>query len=132
MTDRPSVLCPIDFSEASRGASRYAVALAVVGVAAGCGFVSFELVAAPLRELMPAATLLGVPFADLAAGVIVLAHAALGVYVMDAVGVTELLPRLAALPGPRRPPFSCAMPASTKRAAMRARTVGTSAPVSRV
>jgi hypothetical protein len=34
--------------------------------------------------------------------VIVGLHVALGVFVMDGIGVTELLPRLAALPGPRR------------------------------
>src|SRR5262245_6179744 len=28
MSDHPSVLCPVDFSEASRGALRYAVAIA--------------------------------------------------------------------------------------------------------
>jgi hypothetical protein len=80
----------------------FAMALAVVGVAAGCGWVSYELVVAPLSELMPAATLLGVSMAKLAAGTIVAVHAALGIYVMDGFGVTELLPRIGALPGPRR------------------------------
>ena len=80
----------------------FAVALFVVGVAAGCGFVSFHLIVVPLTELMPAATLLGASLAKLSAGLIVLVHVALGIYVMDGVGVTELLPRLAALPGPRR------------------------------
>ncbi len=80
----------------------FAVALFVVGVAAGCGLVSFHLIKVPLEELVPAATLLGASVAKLAAGLIVLVHVALGVFVMDGVGVTELLPRLAALPGPRR------------------------------
>jgi hypothetical protein len=81
----------------------FAVALGVVAVAFGCGVVSFQLIVVPCAELLPqGAALLGVPLAELAAGMIVLAHVALGVYVMDAAGVTELLPRLAALPGPRR------------------------------
>lgn len=80
----------------------FAVALFVVGVLAACSLVSFHLVAAPLAELMPTASLLGAPLATLAAAVFVLAHVALGVFVMDGLGLTELLPRLAALAGPRR------------------------------
>jgi hypothetical protein len=80
----------------------FAVALGVVIVASGCGFVSFQLLVVPCAQLLPEAVLLGVPLAQLAAGMIVLVHVALGVTVMDGAGVTELLPRLAALPGPRR------------------------------
>jgi hypothetical protein len=80
----------------------FAVALFVVGVVVACGFVSFQLIVAPISQLLPDATLLGASLAKLSAGVIVLVHLALGVFVMDGVGVTELLPRLAALPGPRR------------------------------
>jgi hypothetical protein len=80
----------------------FATALGVVAVAFGCGVVSFQLIVVPCAELLPDAALLGVPLAQLAAGMIVFVHVALGVYVMDGAGVTELLPRLAALPGPRR------------------------------
>lgn len=80
----------------------FSIALFVVAVLSVCGFVSFELMAAPLGELMPTATLLGVSLAPLAAGLLVLVHVALGVFVVEAVGVTELLPRLGALPGARR------------------------------
>ena len=80
----------------------FAVALFVVVVLSVCGFVSFELIAAPLGVLMPTATLLGASLAKLGAGLIVLVHVALGVFVMDGIGITELLPRIGALPGPRR------------------------------
>ena len=80
----------------------FAVALFVVCVLSVCAFVSFELIAAPLVERMPGATLLGASLAKLSAGLIVLVHIALGVFVMDGVGITELLPRLGALAGPRR------------------------------
>jgi hypothetical protein len=83
-------------------AKTFAIALGVLTVAFGCGLVSFHLIAAPCAELLPDAQLLGAAVAELAAGLIVLVHVALGVYVMDGAGVTELLPRLAALPGPRR------------------------------
>ncbi len=79
-----------------------AVALFVVGVVCASGFVSFQLLVVPLAGLMPGATLLGASLAKLSVGVIVLVHLALGVFVMDGVGVTELLPRLAALSGQRR------------------------------
>jgi len=80
----------------------FAVALFVVVVLSICGFVSFELIAAPIAALMPNATLLGASLAKLGAGLIVLVHVALGVFVMEGLGLTELLPRLGALPGPRR------------------------------
>jgi len=80
----------------------FAVALFVVGVLAACSLVSFHLVALPLGELMPTASLLGASLANLAAVLLVLVQVALGVFVMDGLGLTELLPRLAALPGPRR------------------------------
>jgi hypothetical protein len=80
----------------------FAVALFVVGVVFACGLVSFQLIVLPLGGLMPKATLLGASLAKLSAGVLVLVQVALGVFVMDGVGITELLPRLAALPGPRR------------------------------
>ena len=80
----------------------FAVALFVVGVVFACGLVSFQLIVLPLGGLMPKATLLGASLAKLSAGVLVLVQVARGVFVMDGVGITELLPRLAALPGPRR------------------------------
>jgi hypothetical protein len=80
----------------------FAIALFVLGVASGCGYVSFQLIVVPCAELLPAASLFGVSLAELSAGVIVLVHIGLGIYVMDGVGVTELLPRLAALPAARR------------------------------
>jgi hypothetical protein len=80
----------------------FAVALFVVVVLSACGLVSFHLIVASLDALLPSATLLGVSLAKLGACLVVLAHVALGVFVLDGAGVTELLPRLAALPGPRR------------------------------
>jgi hypothetical protein len=80
----------------------FAVALFVVSVVLACGLVSFQLILPPLAALMPDASLLGASLAKLSAGALVGVQGALGVFVMDGAGITELLPRLAALPGPRR------------------------------
>jgi hypothetical protein len=80
----------------------FAIALLVVVVLSACGLISFHLLAVPLAALLEDATLLGVPLAALGAGLVVLAHVGLGVLALDLVGVTELLPRVAALAGARR------------------------------
>jgi hypothetical protein len=80
----------------------FAIALFVVAVLSACALVSFHLIALPLGAILDGATLLGAPLATLAAVLLVLVHVALGVFAMDGLGVTELLPRLAAWPGARR------------------------------
>jgi hypothetical protein len=81
----------------------FVVALGVTGVALGGAFVNFNLIALPMSELVPAGTrVAGVPVATIAALVIVLMEAAAGIFLMDALGVTELLPRIGQLSRGRR------------------------------
>jgi len=80
----------------------FAVALFVLGVASGCAFASYSLVGPKLAAWLPEASLFGAPLAKVCAVTVVLTHVALGILVMDLLGYTELLPRLAALPNPRR------------------------------
>lgn len=78
--------------------SHFLVALITVGIAVGGAFVNFQLIALPMSELVPAgAHILGLPIAAFAALVIVLMEAAAGIFVMDALGVTELLPKIGQL-----------------------------------
>lgn len=79
-------------------AGRFVVALLVMAVALGGAFVNFQLIALPMSELVPATTrVAGVSVAQVAALVIVLMEAAAGVFMLEALGVTELLPRVATL-----------------------------------
>jgi hypothetical protein len=81
----------------------FAISLLVLGVALGGAFVNFQLIALPMSELVPAgARLGGVPIATISALVIVLMEVAVGVFVMDLLGFTELFPKLTAVPATRR------------------------------
>jgi hypothetical protein len=81
----------------------FATSLLVLGVALGGAFVNFQLIALPMSELVPAGVRLGgVPVATISALVIVLMEVAVGVFVMDLLGFTELLPKLASVPAARR------------------------------
>jgi hypothetical protein len=84
-------------------AKLFAVALIVLGVALGGAFVNFQLIALPMSELVPAgARIGGMPVSMVSALVIVLMETALGIFVMDMLGITDLLPKLHAIPAARR------------------------------
>jgi hypothetical protein len=82
---------------------RFALALFVLTAAASGAFVNAQLIAPGFAELLPqGAALGGVDAARLSAFAIVSLEIALGVFAMDLLGITELVPRLARLPAPRR------------------------------
>jgi hypothetical protein len=81
----------------------FAVSLIVLGIAAGGAFINFQLIALPMSELVPAgARIGGVPVATVSALVIVLMEAAVGFFLMDMLGITDLFPKLAGVPAERR------------------------------
>jgi hypothetical protein len=81
----------------------FVVSIVVLAIALGGAFVNFQLIALPMSELVPAgARIGGVPVSTVAALVIVLMEAAVGIFVMDMLGVTELFPKLASIPSSRR------------------------------
>jgi hypothetical protein len=81
----------------------FTISLLVLGIALGGAFVNFQLIALPMSELVPAgARLGGVPVATISALVIVLMEIAVGIFVLDMLGITELFPRLAGIPASRR------------------------------
>ena len=84
-------------------AKLFTVSLIVLGVALGGAFINFQLIALPMSELVPAgARVSGVPVATVSALVIVLMETALGIFIMDMLGITDLLPKLHAIPAARR------------------------------
>jgi len=90
-------------SLASEHISLFLVSLVVTAVAVAGAFVNFHLIALPMSELVPAGSrVLGTPISTVAALVIVLMEAAAGIFVMEALGITELMPRIARLSRNRR------------------------------
>ncbi len=74
-----------------------------MGVALGGAFINFQLIALPMSELVPAgARLGGIPVSTVSALVIVLMETAVGIFILDMLGITELFPKLSALPPSRR------------------------------
>ena len=81
----------------------FVVSVLVLGVALGGAFVNFQLIALPMSELVPAgARIGGLPVATISALVIVLMETALGIFLMDMLGVTDLFPKLQGIPVSRR------------------------------
>jgi len=81
----------------------FLVSLAVLAIALGGAFINFQLIALPMSELVPAAARIGgVPISTVSALILVLMEAAIGIFLMDMLGITELFPRLATIPASRR------------------------------
>ncbi len=79
------------------------VAALVLGIALGGAFINFQLIALPMSELVPAgARIGGLPVSTISALVLVLMEAAIGIFLMDMLGITELFPKLATIPRSRR------------------------------
>jgi len=75
----------------------------VLGIALGGAFINFQLISLPMSELVPAgARVGGVPVSTVSALVLVLMEGALGIFLMDMLGITELFPKLSTIPRSRR------------------------------
>jgi hypothetical protein len=71
------------------------ISLVVLGVALGGAFINFQLIALPMSELVPAgARIGGLPVSTVSALVLVLMEAAVGIFLMDMLGITDLFPKL--------------------------------------
>jgi len=81
----------------------FVVSLVVLGIACGGAFINFQLIALPMSELVPAgARIGGISVSTVSALVIVLMEAAVGLFVLDLLGITELFPKLAGMASSRR------------------------------
>ncbi len=81
----------------------FLISLIVMGIALGGAFINFQLIALPMSELVPAgARIGGLPVSTVSALVIVLMEAAVGIFVMDMLGITDLFPKLATIATSRR------------------------------
>jgi hypothetical protein len=79
------------------------ISLVVLGVALGGAFINFQLIALPMSELVPAGARIGsLPVSTVSALVIVLMEVAVGIFLMDMLGITDLFPKLANISTSRR------------------------------
>ncbi len=84
-------------------AKPFLISLLVIGIAMGGAFINFQLIALPMSELVPAgARLGGVPVSTVSALILVLMETAVGIFLMDMLGITDLFPKLAAIAPSRR------------------------------
>jgi hypothetical protein len=79
--------------------TQFAIAFLVMAVAAGGAFINFKLIALPMSEMVGAGDYLTSTLrtSEVAALVIILVEASMGVFLMEALRITHLFPRIASL-----------------------------------
>ena len=79
--------------------TQFAIALLVMLVAAGGAFINFKLIALPMSEMVGAGDYLtsSLRTSEVAALVIILVEASMGLFLMEALRITHLFPRIASL-----------------------------------
>ena len=79
--------------------TQFAIAFIVMAVAAGGAFINFKLIALPMSEMVGAGDYLtgNLRTSEVAALVIILVEASMGLFLMEALRITHLFPRIASL-----------------------------------
>src|SRR5436190_7838276 len=79
--------------------TQFAISLFVVAVAAGGAFINFKLIALPMSEMVGAGDYLtsALRTSEVAALVIIFVEASMGLFLLEAMRVTHLFPRIASL-----------------------------------
>ncbi len=82
----------------SRATKLFIFSMLVILVAGFGAFINFQLIALPMSELVPAGTrILGMQVSDVAALVIVTLEVVLGIFLMEALGITNIFPQIASM-----------------------------------
>jgi len=81
------------------GFTQFAIAALVLAVAAGGAFINFKLIALPMSEMVGAGDYItaNLRTSEVAALVIILVEASMGLFVLEALRITHLFPRIANL-----------------------------------
>jgi hypothetical protein len=84
--------------------TQFAIALLVVAIAAGGAFINFKLIALPMSEMVGAGDYItsSLRTSEVAALVIIFVEASMGLFLLEAMRVTHLFPRIANLNEPLR------------------------------
>ena len=82
----------------SKATKLFVFSMLVITVAGFGAFVNFQLIALPMSELVPAGTrVLGMHVSDISALVIVTLEVVLGIFLMEALGVTSIFPQISGM-----------------------------------
>lgn len=77
----------------SSNTTQFFIATIVMAIAGFGAFVNFNLIALPMSELMPATSMVaGFQVADIGAAVIIMLEITVGLFFMEAIGITRLFP----------------------------------------
>jgi len=88
--------------------THFIVSLLVVAIAAFGAFVNYNLIALPMSELMPAtAQVAGLDVAQIGAAVIIMLEVVVGLFFMEAVGITHLFPVISFMEDKKRFTWAC-------------------------
>lgn len=88
---------------ASRASKMFIFSLIIITIAGFGAFVNFQLIALPVSELVPANTrVLGIPVSDFSAMVIICLEVVCGIFLMEALGITSIIPQIANMTRGRR------------------------------
>ena len=84
--------------------TQFAISMFVVMIAAGGAFINFKLIALPMSEMVGAGDYItgSLRTSEVAALVIILVEASMGVFVLEALRITHLFPRISNLPDQMR------------------------------
>ncbi|MDH5765323.1 MAG: hypothetical protein OEZ38_04835 [Gammaproteobacteria bacterium] len=82
----------------SKATKLFVFALLVIVIAGFGAFINFNLIALPMSELVPAGTrVLGMQVSDISALVIVMLEVVLGIFMMEALGITNIFPQISGM-----------------------------------
>ena len=82
----------------SRATKLFIFSLIVIVVAIFGAFINFQLIALPMAEMVPSGTrLAGIPVSEVSAMVIVALELVIGIFLLEAIGITNIFPQIAGM-----------------------------------
>jgi len=82
----------------SRATKLFIFSLIVIAVAIFGAFINFQLIALPMGEMVPSGTrLAGIPVSEVSAMVIVALELVIGIFLLEAIGITNIFPQIAGM-----------------------------------
>ena len=82
----------------SRATKLFIFSLIVIAVAIFGAFINFQLISLPMAEMVPSGTrLAGIPVSEVSAMVIVALELVIGIFLLEAIGITNIFPQIAGM-----------------------------------
>lgn len=87
----------------SRANKLFIFSVIIIAIAGSGAFVNFQLIALPVSELVPASSrVLGVPVSDFSAMIIICLEVVCGIFLMESLGITNIIPQIGNMTRSRR------------------------------